>query len=147
MVTKKAKKSIGKDYYKTLIDHRTLLLKQYQISADHFDRTLVTLASGAIVLTVGFLKDIVPDPLPISIIFLYGSWASFTLSLAAILAAHLMAMNGRKQMIQQIDDAIRTSERNFKWKKNRWARQLSWISFIMFIVGVVLFSYFVFLNL
>jgi hypothetical protein len=58
-------------------DHKKQAWEDIQSSTDSFDQSLLTLSSGALGLSIAFIKDIVPLDRAIWLCLLYFSWASF----------------------------------------------------------------------
>ena len=55
-------------------EHRRQAWQDIQMSTDQFDRSLLTLSSGALVLSLAFIKDAVPLKDAVGIYWLYSSW-------------------------------------------------------------------------
>jgi hypothetical protein len=83
--------------------------RDWLVSADHqasldFDKAIMTLSGGALGLSITFLHDIVPKPLPQTIIWLWVGWIAFAASLALILVSYLFSMAALTKAIKQVDD-------------------------------------------
>ena len=68
--------------------------REWLVQADHqasvsFDKAVMTLSGGALGISISFIHDVVPTPLPATKIFLVVSWVSFSVSLASILISFL----------------------------------------------------------
>jgi hypothetical protein len=108
-------------------------------SEQQFDKLIVYLNSGALVLTIGFVKDIVKITEETDTKLLVYAWSSFVVSLVLILLSH------RSSIISM----------NFEIKKKEKTSDgfdvvtyiLNWASFIVFILGISLFITFIHKNL
>lgn len=56
------------------LDERKGLVESEQKYAESFDKIALTIISGALVLSVGFVKDLAPHPVPWSLGLLIGGW-------------------------------------------------------------------------
>ena len=68
-------------------------LSEYKTrSIEAFDKGILTLSAGAIVLSVTFVKVIVVEfPTPYDLMLLF-SWISFTLAVLVVLGSHLVSI-------------------------------------------------------
>ena len=104
-------------------------------SEEQYDKLIVSLNSGALVLTVGFVKDIVKITASTNTTLLKISWVGFTLSLLVILISHrtsIISMNYELKEKENISD--------------RWdliTIILNWTSLIFLISGLASFLIFV----
>src|SRR5262245_49255997 len=78
------------EYLKTLAEARVRLeLQSYKVE-EAYDRTMVTLAGGALAISITFLEKVAPHPVPKDTVWiLWVSWGSFVVSLLAILVSML----------------------------------------------------------
>jgi hypothetical protein len=58
-------------------DHKRQVWSDMQAGSDEFDRGLLTLSSGALALSLAFIKDVVPLGRAIHLPVLFASWVSF----------------------------------------------------------------------
>lgn len=108
-------------------------------SEEQYDKLIVYLNSGALVLTIGFTKDIVPDINSINTSPLKISWAFFIISLLLILFSHrtsIMAMNA---------ELIEDNKTSNKWDKH--TTSLNWSALFALILGVIIFTIFISVNI
>lgn len=79
--------------YARLTEHR---LK----ATESFDRTLVTLAAGALAISISFVHDLAPHPRHV---WLMGiAWSGFCASLLLILASFLTSVGAHDKIIEQM---------------------------------------------
>lgn len=120
--------SKDQDYYDILLDVRNNAIRS-------LEKTLVTLSSGAIILSITFLHDIAPHPK--QLVWMIISWSLFFLSLLLLLFVFLLG--------------VYACERGMKGKDTkRFAlllQFLEWTSLFLFISGSVFFAVFAVVNL
>jgi len=121
------------------LDWLTQISKIREYSSEQFDKLLVYLSSGALVLTLGFVKDIVKISEETNKSLLIASWSLYALSLLLILFSH-------KSSIISMD-----YELNQKSKKSDLfdiiTEVLNWSSTITLLAGIITFILFVYKNI
>ena len=117
-----------KDYLKILYETRKYAGKQY-------DKLIVYLSSGALVLTVGFIENVVDLSKINDLFLLYSSWICFSTSLIIILISHRTSL---LSIDLEIKGKKKTSDR---W--NAVTDILNWLSMIALVIGIVSFIIFV----
>ncbi|MEP1779325.1 MAG: hypothetical protein ABJH72_17450 [Reichenbachiella sp.] len=107
-------------------------------AAEQFDKLVVYISSGALVLTIGFVKDIIDITSKTNTVLLKLSWISFTLALLTILLSQITSV---KAMDYQLDYKESKAKR---WDKaTDW---LNWMSVGLLISGIILFIVFIWTN-
>lgn len=120
-------------------DYKNEIFSLRRYSGEQFDKLLVYLSSGALVLTVGFLNSgaiVVNEKDKVFILF---SWASFTLSLIAILISHLTSTASFDASLYE------NSQQSQFW--NYLTKILNYISLILLFIGLILFFIVAYINL
>lgn len=117
-----------KDYLKILYETRKYAGEQY-------DKLIVYLSSGALVLTVGFIENVVDLSKINDLFLLYSSWICFSTSLIIILISHRTSL---LSIDLEIKGKKKTSDR---W--NAVTDILNWLSMIALVIGIVSFIIFV----
>lgn len=119
------------------------LLQELSIKAqEQYDKTLITLSTGALGLSFVFIKDVVDIKSASDLNFLIGSWTCFTMSILFILLSFLTSKQALERAIWAEDnDAI------FDNKLDRVTAILNWLSAAFFVIGLVFLVVFVKLNL
>jgi len=121
------------------IDRNKIILEMRDYAQEQFDKLIVYLNGGALVLTIGFVKDITKVTKETDTTLLICSWSSFVISLLLILLSHKSALLSTdlelkgKEKISDNFDIITTI--------------LNWMSFIILIIGLFLFIIFISKNL
>jgi hypothetical protein len=102
---------------------------------EQYDKLIVYLSSGALVLTVGFVKEIVNLSKTNNLFWLFFSWACFSSSLILNLVSHktsLLTMNNEITNKKKVSDF---------W--NRITECFNWLSLFAFIAGIISFMLFI----
>ena len=123
--------------------YRDLLQELSVKSQEQYDKTVITLSTGALGLSFAFIKDVVDIKVASNIYFLTGSWICFTLSVLSVLLSFLASKHA-------LDQAIIEEDNKEKITINRAdliTTILNRLSAAFFIVGLVFMIVFVKLNL
>jgi len=130
-------------------------------SAAKFDQYMITLASGAIGLSILFLEKVAKDPSPDTFAWLIQSWFLFAGALIAMLTSFLLNQYAWKLQRDILDLArcqqtrqdppvhLRALQKKKNWEKNRRCtvvNSLNLLALILFFLGVVSFLIFVRYN-
>lgn len=116
-------------------EYRKILYETRKYSGEQFDKLIVYLSSGALVLTVGFVENIIDLARATKLCLLYISWMCFCFSLLLILSSHLTSMAA-------IDKDIRREDKASS-RYNMATHILNWASIIILLLGIVFFIVFV----
>lgn len=124
---------------KDIKSRNEILLEMRDYAQEEFDKLIVYLNSGALILTIGFVKDITKITEKTDTTLLIWSWSSFACSLLLILLSHKTAILSTdyelkdKETISDRFDAITSF--------------LNWTSFIILMIGIILFITFITKNI
>lgn len=119
---------IDRDYYNILLEARNNAVRS-------LEKTLVTLASGALALSITFLHDIAPHPRQMA--WMIVSWILLFLSLLLMLIVFMLSVYAFESAMKRKDVKRFTLFLQF----------LEWISLVFFIFGSVCFAVFAAVNL
>lgn len=111
---------------------------QHKASQD-FDKVIVTLATGALAISLVFVHDVAPQPQERGL--LIAAWALFVLSLLSVVISLLTSMHALDVEMSGGSGAGGGS----KWGWTTGA--LNWVAGISLVVGVALLTAFASLNL
>lgn len=114
------------------------IAKARAYSEETFDKLIVYLSSGGLVLTVGFVKDIIKLSDASNKILLYLTWIGFVLALLS----NLLSQKTSKITMDSILMGNEQKEKSF----TRITEFCNWSSLILFIVSIILFVLFVLIN-
>ena len=136
--------------------------KDLNYSLEQFDKLIIMLSSGGLVLTIGFVRDIVEITEKTNTFLLKGCWYLLAFALIINLLAQISSFLANKIEIKKTSielDELKANgefdENNKKIKSNRFwfnlsnssVKILNIISFISIIIGISLFIIFVNQNI
>lgn len=78
-------------------DHKKQAWEDIQSSTDSYDQSLLTLSSGVLALSIGFIKDIVPLQQATHLGLLYFSWVSFGLCILTTVLSFQFAIAAQRE--------------------------------------------------
>lgn len=116
-------------------------------SAEQFDKYILTLASGALALSLTFIKNIAPFPVPYSTIILSVSWLCLIVSILSTLISFLTSQKACSNQIQILENSYL---RECQPEKNCMSLATMWLnrtSILFFILGISFLSIFSIVNL
>lgn len=127
-------------------EYREKLLDSEQISIESFDKTVLTLAGGALGLSMAFLQNIVGPAKAVNVGYLTVAWACWAVSLAFTLWSFWLSARAMRKAIQQLDEGTIGMQRpGGFWD---WATEkFTFLGGVTFILGVCAMIFFVRSNL
>ena len=137
------------EYHRAFYDQRKDFLAAERETTKAYDKTMTTLAAGAFGLSITFVKQLAPNPVPGTMPWFYWSWSFFGLSLISIMCSHLFSMFGWRRAMAREDEAFR-NEGVPPEGGNRWiniTHVCNLLSLILLACGIFLFAIFAILNL
>jgi hypothetical protein len=117
-------------------EHRKQAWQDIQTSTDQFDRSLLTLSSGALVLSLAFIKDLVPLKDAVGVYWLYCSWVSLAVCIVVTLGSFLVSVQAQKAHLVYYYKYYIEKDEKYLHRQSCWSRTLGWCSF----GGALLFS-------
>lgn len=109
--------------------------------AEHYDKWLLTLSSGAFGISIAFMRYIAPDPTRLSKGFLVAAWVSLLLAILATMSSMQFSQSGFRRQRKEMRQDNTTNRPAF------CAKILNWTSLSLFIIGAAMLAVFSFLNL
>ncbi len=134
----------------TYAQERTSLVEIEQKSADQHDKAILTISMGGLALSITFLKDIAPHPLPGTLWSIGTSWSLFVASMLSILASFLTSQIACRRHRDLLDELFQFGTRKTEGKADWWSSLTHWlnvVSYILVFIAVGFFAYFSWLNL
>jgi len=137
------------DDKKLLADLTAEIRKRQVSSSENFDKSVLTLSSGGLAVSLGFLKDFLPIDKSLWAWVLYTSWIALTTATVVTMLSFLASARALDyqqeagQLYYQFGDDSRIHG-------NPWDRVVIWMNRLSggsFIVGVILTTLFVAINL
>lgn len=126
---------------------RDLLIDAEREAARSFDKTLITLSAGALVLSFGFVRDMKLSPSCTGLLF--WAWFALTLSLLSVLISFLLSQKAMRCQRDILDECLGPESSGIP-RVTRWAKVialLNWGALVSLIFGVALFACFAACNL
>lgn len=108
-------------------------------SEEQFDQLIVYLSGGGLVLTIGFVDDVIKFETSTAQWLLLSTWICFTISMITILFSH-------RSSLRSIDLELLGKDK----KSDFWdtiTKLFNWFGLLSFILGVILFLIYVMLNM
>ncbi len=108
-------------------------------SEEQFDQLIVYLSGGGLVLTIGFIDEVIKFETSTAQWLLLTTWICFTISMITILFSH-------RSSLRSIDLELKGKDN----KSDFWdgvTKFLNWFGLLSFILGVILFVIYVILNM
>jgi len=133
--------------YQTYLEERKILIDSERETAQQFDKAILTLAAGALALSITFINQIAPEPKPNSVIFLITAWSLFALSILSTLISFLSSQVACRQMREFLDKQITEKGDYSEPAAKIWTNRLNYLSIGSFVIGVVFLVIFSSINL
>lgn len=131
---------------KDLKEYRSRLIQTVEKLNENYDKLIITLSGGALVLSLTFLKDVVKETPIYSPEYLISAWVLFIISLACVLGSLLFGIAAHRKAICQVDaDTIYKEHPGGIFSK--LSNYIHYISTICLIAGLVFITIFIYVNL
>jgi len=138
----------GKLDYQVYLEERKFLNEAERDTAKQFDKAILTLAAGALGLSITFIYQIAPHPNPNSIFFLIIAWSLFSISILSTLISFLTSQEACRQTRDLLDQEQKEEKKDQKeFSARKWTNVLNYFSIGMFILGVIFLIVFSSINL
>ena len=134
----------------TYLQERSTLIEIEQKSADQHDKAILTISMGGLALSITFIKDIAPHPLPGTLWSIGTSWSLFVASMLAILASFLTSQIACRRPRDLLDELYQYGTREAERKGNWWSSLTHWlnvVSYVLVFFAVGFLALFSWLNL
>lgn len=128
-----------------LMKYRDDLLSTLRFLNESYDKILVTLAGGALGLSIAFLKDVIDLESVVYPQFLLAAWFAFILSLATVLGRIFFGIEAYRRAIRQLDDGT-IYENRPGGPSAIITRALHALSAVFLLVGLISIATFSYLN-
>jgi hypothetical protein len=132
--------------YAEVITTRDKLHEAEQNIGSSFDKHLLTLASGALAVSIGFVEKIATDPR--WTILLFGAWSAFAACILTNLLAILIsqASINRHAILNKLSYDLGAGNYDGSNRHEHWVSHLNWTALVFFVLGVVLIVVFSVVN-
>lgn len=128
-------------------EYRKHLTETYEELSTGYARTLITLAGGALAISMAFVKDIVGTDGEAFRVWLMVAWACWAVSLCLVLGAYYCGREAARFAIKQHDRPEEESGDVGERPGGAWAVAVDWLgglSLAAFVGGIFVFVTFVF---
>lgn len=132
------------------LEHRSQLQAGLSNSYGQFDKSILLLAGGTIIVSLTVIKDVVPLATANYVWLLVSSWIALVLSLLFIVFSFVTSQLSFKKEIKNWDDYCVKGINEAYNKFNIWSYATTYLNFgslVTFLVGIILLLLFVFKNL
>jgi hypothetical protein len=96
-----------------------------QASSDAFDKSLLTFSSGALGLSLAFIKDVVPLDKAGWLPWLYLSWIAFASCIGVTIASFQLGIQAQKTHLDYLYEYYIECKDEFFNKKNCWTKAVT----------------------
>lgn len=103
-------KKADKDLVRSLQKYTETTQKNMQYALERFDVLIISLSSSGMVLSIGFVKDIIPEFSQVNPILLKITWLLFALSLIMNLFSQVSGYYANRIDLRVTNDIIRTKQ-------------------------------------
>lgn len=125
--------------------YRTMLLDTLRFLNESYDKMLVTLAGGALALSITFLKDVIELEKVSGESLLFFAWLGFILSLASVLGRILFGIEAYRHAIKQVDNGT-IYDAKVGGTFSSITRGLHMTSAIFLLIGLICIASFSYIN-
>jgi len=129
--------------YQVYLDERKMLIYAERETAQQFDKAVLTLAAGALALSITFIKHIAPNPKEESLWFLTAVWVCFSVSILSTLVSFLTSQAACRKYRHLLDSKSATLIPEAATATN----VLNYSSIGFFIFGVLFLVFFTSVNI
>jgi hypothetical protein len=142
-----------KRFLENLEDHKQKTIENLKYSLDRFDILIISISSGGLVFSMGFVKDIIPRTQPNNFLLLKISWILFGLAIVLNLLSQVTGYYANNFELKITKNIIRLerkkamigNQETFEYKKkimNFFTNLFNGFSLILLISGLVFFVIF-----
>jgi uncharacterized membrane protein YhaH (DUF805 family) len=135
-----------KEYRERLLEERKSLVSALLDQSSSYDKWILTLASGALALSLTFIEKIAPHPQTQTIYYLVGAWSSFGLSMLMTLLSFLFSQKACLKNIEIIEKRLNNNNSPTSNNFTILTNILNWLSMAFFLVGVAFLIVFAVYN-
>jgi hypothetical protein len=106
-------------------DHKKQAWEDIQSSTDSYDQSLLTLSSGALGLSIAFIKDIVPLHYATMLILLYLSWVAFGFCILITVISFQVAKAAQNEHLDFCWKFYVEKDDSYQNKQGKWSKKLN----------------------
>ena len=134
-------KNANEKHIERLIKYAETTQKAIEYSVERFDILIISLSSSGMVLSIGFVKDIIPEFSQVNPILLKITWLLFALSLITNLLSQVSGYYANSLDLKITNDIIRTKKgKESRMNQEKMDKRMAFInSLTMVLNGASLF--------
>ncbi len=106
-------------------DHKKQAWQDIQSSTDSYDQSLLTLSSGALGLSIAFIKDIVPLQQATWLWLLYSSWVAFAGCILTTVVSFQIAIETQKELLVNCGKYYIDADDSYRDKRGKFSKILT----------------------
>jgi hypothetical protein len=133
--------------YQTYINERNSLITAEKESSQYFDKAILTLAAGALGLSLTFIDKIAPSPKGCTLYLLSVAWIFFCASMLSTLISFLTSQSACRKQREILENEFFSKTKAIKNTTSKITNILNWIAIILFILGAAFLVAFSLVNL
>ena len=131
--------------------HRDKVWDDIKSGTESFDKNMLTFSSGALALSLAFIKDVVPLSKAIWIASLIGSWVAFVLCILITLLSFRFSIKALEETIPALGEYYLHGKQDAfnRHLQSVWSKAVDWCTvgqIVSFALGVTLTLTFVIVN-
>jgi hypothetical protein len=133
-------------------EYRQKVWEDTKSGTENFDKYLLTFSSGALGLSLAFIKDVAPIGHAIWIPSLFASWLAFLLCILVTLISFRISILALEAMVPHLNDFyLNSNAEAFDKHRQNWLTKAvewcAWAGIILFVCGVFFTMMFVYANI
>ncbi len=133
--------------YQVYLEERNHIVVSEKETAQQFDKAILTLAAGALALSITFIHEIVPHPIEDTLCYLITAWILFCFSILSTLISFLTSQEACRRQREILDESISNKNVSAANVPAMWTNRLNYISIAFFILGIIFLIIFSAINL
>lgn len=130
-------------------EHRRKVWEDLRASSENFDKYLLSFSSGALVVSLGFIKDVAKPQDAVALNWLLASWIAFLLCILITLASFRVSIRALERMGPWLDAFYLGGDAGAfnKHLGDFWTKAVDWCAYLgIFFFGLGLVCTMVFVN-
>jgi hypothetical protein len=133
-------------------EYRKKVWEDTKSGTENFDKYLLTFSSGALGLSLAFIKDVAPIGHAVWIPSLFASWVAFLLCILVTLISFRISILALEAMVPHLNEFyLNSNAEAFDKHRESWLTKavewFAWAGIILFVCGVFFTMMFVYANI
>ena len=147
---KKKRREVTQQDLDEYVRYEAALYQRDLSNSENYDKSILMYATGALALSLTFIKDIVPLKVAVSLGLLETSWVFWVFSILSVLASFLFGLEASNKQRKFADQYYRRGKNKAIKKKNpfmRCVKLANLASGLCFVLGATFTTAFVWVNI